>query len=137
MLSLSGESIDSAVAASSTQAANTIEQVVRPMIVAIVAFILTVVLVVILSVLLRLLIVKPLVKLFESSPLKGINRFFGGVLGILEGILTVCALAYLLKLLIPIIHPDSYLLSESTIYNSYIFYHFYSGNIFSAITSIL
>ena len=137
LLSLSGESIDSAIASSSSQAAEAMEQALRPIVIAIMAVVLTVVLVVILSVLIRLLVVKPLTKMFESSPLKGINRFFGGVLGLLEGVLTVCALAYLLKLLIPILHPDSYLFSESTIYNSYIFYHFYSGNIFSAITSIL
>ncbi|MBQ3416611.1 MAG: CvpA family protein [Ruminococcus sp.] len=137
LLALSGENLDAAVASTSAQAANAVEQTLGPIIIAMMAVILTVVLFLILAIILKLIMVKPLTKLFEDTPLKGINRFFGGVLGLVEAVLTIRLLAYLLKVILPVIHPDSYLFSESTIYNSYIFYHFYSGNIFTVITSIL
>lgn len=137
LLSISGETVSSAVASSSSQAAAAVEQTIKPIIIAIMAVVLTIVLFLILSILLKLIITKPLTKTVEDSPLRGINRFFGGILGALEAVLTICILAYLLKLLLPVINPDSYFFSESTIYNSYIFYHFYSGNIFTALTSLL
>lgn len=137
LLALSGESLDSTAAATASQAAVAVEQALGPVIVALMAVVLTVVLFLILGLVIKLVIVRPLSKMFEDSPLKGINRFFGGVLGLVEAVMTVCLLAYLLKIVLPAVHPDSYFFSESTVYNSYIFYHFYSGNIFTAITSIL
>ena len=51
--------------------------------------------------------------------------------------LLVCMLAYLTKLIIVNVGTNSSWFNESTINNSFIFYHFYSGNIFTWIGSLI
>ena len=82
---------------------------------------------------LKLLVVRPVLKLFELPGIRGVNRFFGGVIGFVDAFLLVSLLAYLLRLLMPAVSSQNGILNESTIYNSFIFYHFYSGNIFTAV----
>ena len=91
----------------------------------------------ILSLLLRLILLKPFLSLFEAPGISAVNTFFGGVIGFVDAFLIVSLLAYLLKLLMPLISSEAGILNESTIYNSFIFYHFYSGNIFSALVSLI
>ncbi len=79
----------------------------------------------------------PVLRLFELPVIRGVNRFFGAVIGFIDAFLLVSLLAYLLRLLMPDINSQGGILNESTIYNSFIFYHFYSGNIFTAITSAI
>ncbi len=134
--SLSDTKLDMSVASTASGVSETVEGAVRPLILSLISLIATIVIFSLLCVILRLLVAKPLSKVFETTALKGVNRFFGGVLGLLEAIVAIFLLAYLLKLLLPLIKPDSYFFSESTIYNSYIFYHFYSGNIFSSLTTL-
>ena len=130
-----GGQLDHSLSVTADTAASVAEQTLRPIILALSAFLLTVVLFILLCFLLKLIAVRPISKLFENY-LSGVNRFFGALLGLVEAFLAIMVLAYLLRILIPVLNSDSYLLSESTIYNSYIFYHFYSGNIISAISVI-
>ena len=121
-------------AAAITSAVN---DTVKPLAVSIVSVLITLLLFFLIYYLLKLLVVKPVLKLFELPGIRGVNRFFGAVIGFIDAFLLVSLLAYLLKLLMPAISSQSGIFNESTIYNSFIFYHFYSGNIFTAITSAI
>lgn len=114
-----------------------VNDTVKPLAVGIVSVLATVLLFFLIYYLLKLLVVRPVLKLFELPGIRGVNRFFGGVIGLIDAFLLVSLLAYLLKLLMPAISSQSGIFNESTIYNSFIFYHFYSGNIFTAITSAI
>ena len=128
---------DSAVTQNAAAICDTVNTTVRPIVIGLISILATLVLFVLLLILLRFLVVKPLLKVFEFPGLRGINHFLGGVIGLVDAFLLVSLAAYLLKLLMPVVSTQSGWLNESTIYNSFIFYHFYSGNIFTAVTSII
>ena len=117
--------------------AGSVNNAVRPIAIGILTSILTVILFLILIFILRKLLTKPMVALFRFPVLSFFNRFLGGVIGFVDAFLLVSLLAYLTKLIIVNVNPQSAWLNESTIYNSFIFYHFYSGNIFSWIVSLI
>ena len=86
---------------------------------------------------LQRIMVRPLVRLFRFPVLNVINRVGGAVIGLIDAVLLVCMLAYLTKLIIVNVGSNSSWFNESTINNSFIFYHFYSGNIFTWIGSLI
>ena len=141
ILSLSGKALDidaSGVTADiSDTAINAVDTTARPMIVGFISVLLTIILFLLFCVLLKWIFKKPILKLFELPVINKVNMALGGVLGFLEGFLAVCMLAALLKLVLPYIDSQTSFLNESTIYNSFIFYHIYSGNIFTAILPLL
>ena len=140
LLSISGEDLSSSLSGTvgsvSDQAAAAVDSAIQPVLVAVISFLMTMLLFAVLSFLLRHFAVRPILGLFELPVVRGFNRFLGGVIGLIDGVLVVSIIAALLNLLLPSIKSTSYLFNESTIYNSYIFYYFYSGNIFTAIASI-
>lgn len=117
-----------------TQAVDT---AIRPLAIGILTICITIILFLLLFIILRFLIAKPLNALFRVPVLNGINRFFGGVIGAVEAFLLVSMAAYLIKLILTHSGTRFGWFSESTIFNSFIFYHFYSGNIFTWISSLL
>ena len=138
-MDLTGEQLPSAGAELGNElagtAADTVNTAVRPVIVGFITIILTVVLFFLIRLILRKLLMKPILGLFKLPVISTLNRILGAVLGAVEGLVVVCILAYLLRLLLPHIASGTGILNESTIYNSFIFYHFYSGNIFTYLTS--
>lgn len=141
LFSLSGESLDAAVSAGvdnlADAAATTVESALEPIITSWLSFIFIMVIFFIISFLLRHFAMRPAVKLIENMPVvRKLNRFLGGVFGLLEAVVVICILAFFLKILVPYLSGENFLLSESTIYNSVIFYHFYNGNIFTALSGV-
>ncbi len=114
-----------------------VNDALRPAAVSLISFLVTILFFFIIYFLLRVVVMNPVLKLFELPVIRGVNRFFGAVIGFIDAFLLVSLLAYLLRLLMPAINSQGGILNESTIYNSFIFYHFYSGNIFTAITSAI
>ena len=119
----------------SANAGQTAETVVEPIVIGIMSFFITIFLFFLFYVLLKKFVVPLLLKVFKIPVIKQINAILGAVIGIIDAFLIVSMLAYLLKLVIPQISTDISMLQESTIYNSFIFKHFYDGNIFSLFAS--
>ena len=88
-------------------------------------------------IILQRILVRPLSHLFRFPVLNVINRVGGAVIGLIDAVLLVCMFAYLTKLIIVNVGTSSSWFNESTINNSFIFYHFYSGNIFTWIGSMI
>ena len=116
-------------------AVQSVEEIVRPIVIGILSFFITILLFFFIVFLLRKLLMKPILSIFKLPVLKQINSIFGGVAGAVEAFLLVSMIAYLLSLLVPYISTDVAILKESTINSSFIFKYFYSGNIFSMLTS--
>ena len=112
-----------------------VDAAVQPVANGLMTFFITIILFFVFMILLRLILVKPMVKLFRFPGLNAVNRVLGAVIGIVDALLLVSMLAYLTKLILQNIGSNSGWFNESTIYNSFIFYHFYSGNIFTWISS--
>ena len=138
-LGLSGGSIVESAAKFTSDvpdnAARAVNSAVEPIITGMICIVLTVLFFVLLTCLGRALLKKPLLSIFELPVISTLNRFAGGALGAVEGVIVVMMLAYLLRLLLPHFGNEVWYIDESTIYNSFIFYHFYSGNIFTALSS--
>ncbi len=117
-----------------TEAVNT---AVKPVACGILTFFITIIIFLFLMMILQRILVKPLVRLFRFPVLNVVNRVGGAVIGLIDAILLVCMLAYLTKLIIVNVGSNSSWFNESTINNSFIFYHFYSGNIFTWIGSLI
>ncbi len=123
----------SALGQSADAVCDTVNTAVQPIAVGLLSALSTAVLFLLLVVILRLLITKPLLHVFDFPGLRGVNRVLGGVIGFVNAFLLVSLIAYLLGLLMPAIGKETGWLNESTIYNSFIFSRFYSGNIFTAL----
>ncbi|MBQ8538618.1 MAG: CvpA family protein [Ruminococcus sp.] len=106
------------------------ETAVRPVVMSVLEVVLTLLIFVIIYFVLRLVLRAVLNFVFTLPVLKVINKVFGVVLSFVSSLLFVSFLAFLLNIIMPYLTDIPFWLSESTIYNSYIFYHFYSGNIF-------
>ncbi|WP_407386192.1 CvpA family protein [Ruminococcus sp.] len=128
--------LEQPIANAGDSVAKAVDTAIRPIAISLLTFCITLVLFLIFFIILRFLIAKPLQKVAELPVINGINRFFGALIGLLEAFLIVSMAAYLIKLVLS--HSGSQFgwFSESTIYNSFIFYHFYSGNIFIWISSL-
>ena len=137
-LRMSGSELASPVelaAAASQKAVTEVDKAVEPIIVGFISIALTILLFFVIRFILRKLLMEPVLALFKAPVVNTLNRFLGGAIGAVEGLLIVSMLAYLLKLLLPHMAEPPAFLDESTIYNSFILYHFYSGNIFTILTS--
>lgn len=121
----------------STNAGETAETVLEPIVTGILSFFITIFLFFLFYILLRKFVMPLVLKIFKFPVIKQINAVLGGVIGAVEALLLVCMIAYLLKLVVPQISTDFYLLQESTINSSFIFSKLYAGNIFSWFASWL
>ena len=141
LLSLSGkepsELIQGALSGVAEPTVNAVDGALRPIAQNILIFFITLLLFLLLCLLIRLVIVRPVLRLFELPVIRTANRIIGGVIGLVDAFLLISMLAYLAKLLLPTFGSQTGWFNESTIYNSFIFYHFYSGNIFTAIGSLI
>ena len=121
----------------SSNAGQTAEKVVEPIIIGIMSFSITIILFFILLFLLRRFVMPLILGVFRLPVIRQLDMVLGAVFGVVEAVLIASMLAYLLKLIIPQISTNVSLLQESTIYNSFIFKHLYDGNIFSTFASWL
>lgn len=126
----------SAVGSVPTAIATSLEMAIKPVVTAVMSFALTLVLFILVYLVYRLLVMRLLLKVFKLPLIRSLNAILGAVCSLLTAILFVSFIAFLLRIVTPYVNDIPYFLSESTIYNSYIFYHFYSGNIFYALISI-
>lgn len=129
--------LEQPISGASDSIADAVNTAVRPIAIGIITALATVILFLLFIIILRKLITRPIVLLFRFPILNFINRVLGAVIGFIDAFLLVSMLAYLTKLIIVNASPQSSWFNESTIYNSFIFYHFYSGNIFSWISSLI
>lgn len=140
-LSLSGfdyeSALSSAVKCAPTAIATTFEAMVKPVIVSVLSFVFTSVIFILSFILFKIVVRKILLFVSELPVISTINRVLGALCGVINAVLILSFLAFLLKTFMPYMNDIPFMLSESTIYNSYIFYHFYSGNIFNAIISVI
>ena len=132
-----GDQMTEPIADISNSAGQTAETVMEPIVVSILSFFITIILFFIIWILLRKLVMPLVLKVFKIPVIKQVNALLGGVIGLVEAVLLACMLAYLLRLIIPQISTDFWLLKEETIYSSFIFKHLYDGNIFSMFASWL
>lgn len=112
------------------------ESAIKPVVLSVASFLLTALIFVILYFIFKFIVLKLLTAVFNLPVLRGFNSVLGAVCSLLSSVLLISFIAFLLKLVMPYIAHIPYIFSESTIYNSYIFYYFYSGNIFYTLTSI-
>ena len=137
-LSLTGADMSAGADSLSADITDTVAQAVNNAVQPIITGFVTIILTLLFYLLIRFILVrlfkKPMAKLFDMPVITNVNKFFGALLGALEALLIIMMLAYLLKLLLPHIGTESWIIDETTIYNSFIFYHFYSGNIFTALS---
>ena len=106
------------------------ETAVKPVVMSVLTFVLTLLIFLLIYFVLRAVLKAILGFVFRLPILRGVNKFFGAVLSLFGSLIFVSFLAFLLNIIMPYLTDIPFWLSESTIYNSYIFYHFYSGNIF-------
>ena len=134
---LTGFDIDAALSSASKSFPLTVaaafESAIRPIVISVASFILTAVIFLVVYLIFKFIVLKLLSAVFNLPILRGFNSLLGAVCALLSAVLLVSFIAFLLRLVMPYITHMPYIFSESTIYNSYIFYYFYSGNIFSAI----
>ena len=116
--------------------ADAIEMSINPIVISVMSIILSALIFSLVFLLYRFLIMHFLLKVFKLPVLSGVDSFLGALCGILVTVVLVSFFAFLLKTITPYVEHMPFILSESTIYNSYIFYHFYSGNIFYKVISI-
>ena len=112
------------------------ENALRPLVCSFLSTVFSIVFFVIIYFIAKLLLLKPLNSVFRLPFVRTMDSVFGLVLSLFSSYLLVSFLAFILRILIPVTTNMPFFLTESTIYNSYIFYHFYSGNIFYNIISI-
>ena len=120
----------------SLSVADAIEMSINPIVISVMSIILSALIFSLVFLLYRFLIMHFLLKVFKLPVFSGVDSFLGALCGILVTVVLVSFFAFLLKTITPYVEHMPFILSESTIYNSYIFYHFYSGNIFYKVLSI-
>lgn len=126
-------SLDSTLSSAPLMLANAVSDALKPTVIALLSFVLTILLYIIIFFLLRTIGIRLLKRVFSLPILKQLNSLLGAICGGLCALLAVTIFAFLLSIITPYVDSMPVVFSESTIYNSYIFYYFYSGNIFSAI----
>ncbi len=112
------------------------EKAIAPVVTSLLSAIFTVLIFIAVFLLFKLIVKHIIVSVFNIPVLKTVNKLLGSLCSFFIGLLFVSFFAFLLHLIMPYLSNVPYLFSESTIYNSYIFYYFYSGNIFDTIISI-
>lgn len=114
-----------------------VNSAVKPVASGILTFFITLLLFLFFLMILQRFLVRPLVAVFRFPGLNALNHIAGGVIGFIDALLLVCLLAYLIKLVLVNVGSQSTWFNETTINNSFIFCHFYSGNIFTWISSLI
>ena len=141
LLNLSAEDLTTVMQEPISNASGTISEAVnkaiQPVATGLMVVFITVILFLLLFFILRWILKKPMELIFSFPILNAVNRLLGAVIGFVDAFLLVSMLAYLTKVIIVNFHPQSAWFNESIIYNSFIFYYFYSGNIFSWIISLI
>lgn len=139
-LNITGYSPDnglSSVTSDITQSlATNVESAVSSVVISVLSVILSILIFAVVYLLYRFLIMHFLLKVFELPLIKGVDSFLGSLCAIVVTAVLVSFFAFILRMITPYVTDMPFWLSESTIYNSYIFYHFYSGNIFYNIISL-
>lgn len=106
---------------SATKLANkAVDSVAKPVIVRFISLILSVLSIIILLFLVKLL-ARALNKIFSFSILGSINRFLGGILGIIKGLVVCVLFVMVIALLKSITKSDLGIFSKENIQNTYIF----------------
>lgn len=114
-----------------------VNEAVKPVACSLLAFFFTILVFLILMLILQKVLVKPLVALFKFPVLNALNRIAGGLIGLIDAVLVVCMAAYLIKLILGNSATSSTWFNEETINQSVIFRHFYNGNLFTWIGSLI
>ncbi len=133
----SNESFVAAITSHNKNIAISVETALEPLLVMVVTMISSLVLFVVFYLIFRLFLFKPVSALFETRFIARIDKYLGLITSFIGAFVLVSILAFILKLLNPVVDDMPSLFSEATIYKSYIFSWFYNGNIFNALTSLL
>ncbi|MBR2714633.1 MAG: CvpA family protein [Ruminococcus sp.] len=131
------DSVTTTVSDAPMMIAQSVESAISSVVIAVLSFVLTGIFFMLIFAIFRLFIMKPIVRLFKSPTMSFVDSLLGVICSLLSCFLLISFLAFLLKILMPYVPEMPYIFSESTIYNSYIFYHFYSGNIFYKLISFI
>ncbi len=113
-----------------------VEKAVSQPVMSLLSVVLSLVLFFVVFFLFRFIFSRILCAVFELPVIRTFNKVLGAVCCVICSLVFVGFFAFLLNVLMPYLNDVPYIFSESTIYNSYIFYHFYSGNIFTKLISI-
>lgn len=123
------ESVPTAIALGFEASAGTV-------VISVLSLLLTLIINIVVYFIFRKLVLRLLLAIFKLPVIRLLNKLLGVVFSLISALLIISFIAFLFKLVMPYITDMPFILSESTIYNSYIFYHFYSGNIFYALISL-
>lgn len=126
----------SALGSQNDQIAVAVETAMQPLMVMVVSIFSSFVLFAIFYLIFRLFLYKPLLSLLTNSFIAKLDKILGVITSIVGSFILISFVAFLLKLLNPIVDDMPALFTEATIYKSYIFSWFYNGNIFYALTSL-
>ena len=141
LTNLKAEDLTNALSGPISNATDTItgavNTAVKPVACGILTFFITIMVFLLFMLILQKILVRPLARLFRFPVLNVVNRVGGAVIGLIDAILLVCMAAYLIKLVLVNVGSNSSWFNETTINNSFIFKHFYSGNIFTWIGSLI
>lgn len=116
-------------------AASAVEKMIAPAFTSLIGIILLVILFFILLAVFRFF-ARLLSKVFELPVISLVNRVFGGVVGIAQGVLVVIFLVSLIKLAVPLMGSDVPVFTAENIEGSFIFNAFYSGKILESIVGL-
>lgn len=119
-----------------TTAVSNIESLIKTPIVGIISIILFIVLFVLLLFLLKK-VFRGISKIFRLPLIRVIDSILGFALGVTEGVLVVCLLAFLVKLIIPLTGGDVYLLNETAVADSRLFSFIYFGGLSSLVQGLI
>lgn len=116
-------------------AAEAVEGLISPAFTALIGIILMLVLFLVLYAVFKF-IARLLSKFFELPVLSLINRIFGGVIGIAEGVILVMLIVAVIKMALPLTDNTIPMLTQESIEGSFIFKAFYSGDIINNIAGM-
>lgn len=116
--------------------ASSVESAVSSVVISVLSVVLSILIFAAVYLLYRFLIMHFLMKVFELPLISCVDSILGSLCAIFVAAVLISFFAFMLRMITPYISHMPFWLSESTIYNSYIFYHFYSGNIFYKVISI-
>ena len=139
-LNITGFSVDKELATATSDIthslATNIESAMSSVVISVLSVVLSMLIFAVVYLLYRFLIMHFLLKVFELPLVSGVDSFLGSICAVVVIAVLVMFFAFMLRMITPYVCDMPFWLSESTIYNSYIFYHFYSGNIFYKVISI-
>ena len=122
--------IDTSALAQSVQstadgAAQGIEVVIAPVIVALLSLLVIIVLFLLLSVVVKL-VAGAVGKVFQLPVLRSVDAILGAVLGLGQGLLVVALLVFFIKLLVPFLSDAPQVFNAQTVENTFLFRYFYN-----------